>query len=302
MKNGFMFGVMILLIAASWWYDSVRDAAPTGDPVTAITKWTENDRDLGTALAAADQGNPAPLATWLNRADEQQRRNLAAVLYRLVALGGGEDQDKDPLNDDRVAYRYRDRLRAFLNVSIGDERRDIELNHTMDNLLAYTVVAGTDRPTAQDLDIARGLLPKLEARMKEHPDHGVFDTIGCVRFVLGEHVLARDAFAEASRLFAADRTLTELSWFAGERERRFAKKLHAHLTSLYARRLAAATANASRTDTAPLVPLPRDWPGADALTAPPVPAPAIPAPTAPASVPAASPPATPPTTPATPPL
>lgn len=264
MKNGFMFLVMILLIAASWWYEAARDAAPAGDPALAIAKWTENDRDLGSALAAADQGNPAPLATWINRAEPQQRRNLAVVLYRLVALGGGEDQDKDPLNDDRVAYRYRDRLRAFLNVSIGDEPRDVELNHTMDNLLAYTVVAGTERPTPQDLEIARALLPRLEARMKVKGDHMVLDTIGCVHFALGDHAKARDAFAEAVRLFAADRTLTELSWFAGERERRQAKKAHAHLTSLYGRRLAAASANATRAEGAPLVPLPRDWPGASA--------------------------------------
>lgn len=300
MKNGFMFAVMILLIAASWWYDSVRDTVPAGDPVAVIAKWTESDRDLGSALAAADQGNPAPLATWINRADEQQRRNLAAVLYRLVALGGGEDQDKDPVNDDRVAYRYRDRLRAFLNVSIGDERRDVELNHTMDNLLAYTVVAGTARPTELDLEIARTLLPRLEARMKDHPDHAVFDTIGCVRFALDDHALARDAFAESSRLFAADRSLTELSWFAGERERRFAKKLHAHLTDLYARRLAAATANASRTGNAPLVALPRDWPGAEASTS--LPAPVTPPPATEATSPSTPATATPPSSPPSPPL
>jgi hypothetical protein len=291
-----MFAVMILLIALSWWYDSVRDAAPAGDPVAVIAKWTETDRDLGSALAAADQGNPAPLATWLNRADEQQRLNLAAVLYRLVALGGGEDQDKDPISDDRVAYRYRDRLRAFLNVSIGNDRRDVELNHTMDNLLAYTVVAGTERPTELDLEIARELLPRLEARMKDHPDHAVFDTIGCVRFAFGEYALSRDAFAESSRLFAADRSLTELSWFANERERRFAKKMHAHLTALYGRRLSAATANAVRTGTAPLVPLPRDWPGAETSPSVPAPAPAPATPPAPVTppAPAAATPTTPP--------
>lgn len=287
MKNGFMFLVMILLIAGSWWYEAARDAAPAGDPATAISKWTENDRDLGSALAAADQGNPAPLATWINRAEPQQRRNLAVVLYRLVALGGGEDQDKDPLTDDRVAYRYRDRLRAFLNISIGDEARDIELNHLMDNLLAYTVIAGTEHPTAQDLEIARVLLPKLEARMKIKPNHMVLDTIGCVHFALGHHAKARDAFAEAVRIFAADRTLTELSWFAGERERRQAKKDHAHLTSLYGRRLAAATANATRAEGAPLAPLPRDWPGASAT----------PTATAPATSPVPAAPATTPTTP-----
>ncbi len=288
MKNGFMFLVMILLIAASWWYDSVREAAPAGDPVAVIAKWTESDRDLGAALAAADQGNPTPLATWINRAEEQHRRNLAIVLYRLVALGGGEDQDKDPINDDRVAYRYRDRLRAFLNVSTGQ----VEVDAVMDNLLAYTVVAGTAQPTAQDLEIARGLLPKLETRMKEHPEHGVFDTIGCLHFVLGDQIKSRDAFAEASRLFAADRSLTELSWFASEHERRWAKKLHAHLTDLYGRRLAAATANASRTESAPLLPLPRDWPRADAMTAPP--APAAVSPTPGSTAPAATAPTTPP--------
>lgn len=294
MKNGFMFGIMILLIAASYWYDSVRDAAPTGEPATAIAKWTESDRDLGAALAAADQGNPTPLATWINRADEQQRRNLAVVLYSLVAKGGGEDQDKDPISDDRVAYRYRDRLRAFLNVSIGDEDRDRELNNIMDNLLAYTVVAGTAAPTAQDLEIARGLLPKLEARMKDHPEHAIFDTIGCIHFALGDYTKARDAFAEVSRLFAADRSLTELSWFAGERERRWAKKLHAHLTDLYGRRLTAATTNVTRVEGAPLLSLPRDWPGAESTMLPPPVPPVPPVPTTPVVTPAVTPTITPP--------
>jgi hypothetical protein len=279
-KNGFMFLVMILLIAASWWYDSARDSV-AGDPVVAIAKWSESDRDLGAALAAADQGNPAALATWLNRADSQQRRSLAVVLYRLVVVGAGVDQDKDALNDDRVAYRYRDRLRAFLNVGIGEQPADIELNHEMDNLLAYTVVAGTTLPTAQDLEVARTLLPRLEASVKDHPAHAVYDTIGCVRYALGDFALARDAFAEASRLFAADRSLTEFSWFTGERERRSAKKLHAHLSDLYGRRLAAATAAAAAPPGGVVPPLPHDWPGSEAE------APAVPA--TPAAPPAAAP-------------
>ena len=46
----------------------------------------------------------------------------------------------------------------FTQVRIGDERIDIAL----DNLIAYTVVACREHPSADDLTLAQNILPRLE--------------------------------------------------------------------------------------------------------------------------------------------
>lgn len=222
-------------LAVEFWL-SPAALAPR-DPVQArqeLARWTETDTDLSQALSFADRGDPRPLSTWINRAgDFERQRLLRAVLI--------EVQD-----DTREGYRRRHRLRAFLNLSSGDHDLDLML----ENGLAYVLVAGCEQPTVQDLAVVRELLPRMEETVKRLPDHGLLDTVGCMRFALGEYVRAADHFTAA---------------VAAQAKAGGADRLPPLQRGLYQRRLEAARANAGGAR----LPLPKDW--VPATTAPAIP-------------------------------
>lgn len=262
MRQSLILIIIGLLLAASFFLNQNT----TGDPATLLAQWAAKDHDLGTALTNADQGNPSDLTSWLNRADEEERQRLASLIASLIIVGGGKDNEGDWLVDDRLLYRYRHRLRPFLNVSSGSSSDSKKIDLEMDNMLAYGVVAGTEQPSEQDLTLARIALPRLEERMRSNPEHAVLDTIGCVYFALGDFTKAKESFTAASKLFATSKE--ESSWFDSAQVVRQREKIHRHQEVLYRRRLDAATANATRSDPSlPLLRLPHDWPGADALPA-----------------------------------
>ena len=273
MRHSLILIILTLLLAMSYilepGIDSIRD------PQQAINTWVQRDRDLGIALQATDSGQHIPLATWLNRLDEIPRRHFAKLTLRQIGIDIGVDQEGDPRFDDRPIYRWRHRLMAFQEVATGDS----QLDHEIDNDLAYGLVAGTENPTTMDLTIARSVLPRLIKKAAEvKADHALQDTIGCVHFALGEYVKAVPAFELVMTRFTADTSLTNANWLTSVADKRKMEKIHTHMQLLYSRRLDAARINAgkvaagARPDTPDLLPLPRDLgqmlPPSDAPIAP----------------------------------
>ncbi len=273
MRHSLILIILTLLLAMSYilepGIDSIRD------PQQAINTWIQRDRDLGIALQATDSGQHMPLATWLNRLDEIPRRHFAKLALRQIGIDIGVDQEGDQRFDDRPIYRWRHRLMAFQEVATGDS----QLDHEIDNDLAYGLVAGTENPTTIDLTIARSVLPRLIKKAAEvKADHALQDTIGCVHFALGEYAKAVTAFELVMTRFTADTSLTKANWLTSVADKRKMEKMHAHMQSLYSRRLDAARINAekvaagARPDSPDLLPLPRDLgqvlPPSDAPIAP----------------------------------
>jgi Zn-dependent protease with chaperone function len=259
MRHSLILIILTLLLAISYILEPGMDSVR--DPQQAVNAWIQRDRDLGIALQAADNGQHMPLATWLNRLDEIPRQRFARITLRQITIDIGLDKDKDQRFDDRPIYRWRHRLMAFQEVTTGDS----QLDHEIDNNLAYGLVAGTENPTATDLNIARSVLPRLIKKAAEmKSDHALQDTIGCVHFALGEYANAVTAFELVTTRFAADTSLTNPSWLTSDADKRTIEKVHAHLQSLYSRRLDAARSNAAkvaagaRPDSPDLLPLPRD--------------------------------------------
>ena len=259
MRHSLILIIITLLLAMSYILEPRADSIR--DPQQAINSWIQRDRDLGVALQATDSGLHMPLATWLNRLDNAPRQRFARLTLRQIGVDMGVDKEGDPRFDDRPIYRWRHRLMAFQDVITGDS----ELDHEIDNSLAYGLVAGTEKPTAMDLAIARAVLPRLITQAADQKSaHALLDTIGCVHFALGEYAKAVTAFEMVMTRFAADTTLTNVSWLTSEADRRQLGKIHAHMQSLYSRRLDAARINAGKIagGTSPespdLLPLPRD--------------------------------------------
>ena len=123
------------------------------------------------------------------------------------------------------------------------------LGLAIDNTYAYGLVAGTARPSPQDIEQARVVLPRLETAVAKVGDHGLHDTIACVRFVSRDLDGARRAWEAALAELAKDEQTPE-----ADRQ---------PLTRLYQRRLEAATTNlaiAAGTRNGPALTLPLTFP------------------------------------------
>jgi Zn-dependent protease with chaperone function len=260
MRHGLILIIIVLLLVVFAPLDLQRQAL-SGDPQRAMSEWVAKDHDLSEALQAAERGDHLPLAIWLNRAPEEQRKTFAALVHRQIVADIGVDAEGDPRFDDRPLYRWRHRLMAFQDIVTGD--RDLDL--MVDNHLAYGLVAGTAEPTKNDRTIAQSILPRLVKHVAAKPDdHAVHDTIGCVQFVAGDYAKAATSFAAALKGFEAENARASSSWFASDEERRRQAKIRTHLQALYSNRLDAARSNAARVaagtpaDDPGLLPLPRD--------------------------------------------
>lgn len=183
---------------------------------------------LGPAIAATDRNDHAPLLAWLNSAEPSDRLKLVGVLLALVAHDEGLALDSKKIPADATLYKHHQRFIAFTNISTGDGPTDAML----DNLIAYIGVAGTQNPTPEDQALALKLLPRLEKQLTLTPEHGTYDTVGCVYFVHGNYAKAKAAFSEAVKLGERDAT-------SGSEEQQALTKRG---LILYRKRLAAATA------------------------------------------------------------
>lgn len=184
--------IVSLLIAQQFGVGPGQHRADATDQLLGLIR---REPRLALALAHADRGDPAALMAWLNTARREERMLLAELQIKIASQAAGIVETTPPQQSDAALYRYRGRLGAMANIPTGDPDQDLFI----DNLLAYIHVAGTAQPTAEDVTIARGLLPRLEAAMTRVPDAAVWDTIGCVRFVAGDLPGARAAFDEAIR-------------------------------------------------------------------------------------------------------
>lgn len=225
--------VVLASLALQVWMQK-PGATPSADQArTAMKAWADREPDLHDAIVAADNGDPAPLGSYYQRASRMQRQHLAALTLALAV----DDQGQA---DDAELYRLRYRLMAFSGIDSGEPA----LNLSIDNALAYGVVAGTATPTQTDLDIARRLLPNLTEAVIAKPDHAILDTIGCVNFRLDDWVKARDAFQNALNHLDKSRGLQPADLD--------------YLRKLYQSRLTAAQANLDRTEGTETLPLPLD--------------------------------------------
>jgi len=238
MRFSLLVLLAVLALTTAWSYYATTHR----DPVASLTAMARSDPALGKALAAADDDRDSgPLADWYGRAAYPAREllvNLHLDLCKAVATPATDAPADGDI--DRAIYRFRHRLAAFVNVSSGNPGLDANL----DNTLAYGLVAGAVQPTADDLALARSILPRLEAWQAKHPDHAVADTIACLHYVFADDLKARDGWTWALAELAKDRELDVA--------------LKARTQRLYGARLQAAQgaiATAGRTR----APLPLEW-------------------------------------------
>ncbi len=222
---------LLAAMAASVWFDPLRDIRTTEDPAALISTWTTQTPELDTALKAADAGDTGPLISWLGHAGSPDRQRLAILHLKLVERSGGTAVDGKPLPpDDRTPWRLRYRFAALAVTRMDDGG---ELGLMIDNIYAYGLVAGTSRPSPQDIEQARVVLTRLETATARLSDpgllHSVQDTIACVRFVGQDLDGARRAWEAALAALPKDEHISESDRQA--------------CAALYRRRLDACTTN-----------------------------------------------------------
>jgi hypothetical protein len=241
MKNGFtwlLVGLILAMLLGQWLERSHLSGA-FARPDEALSTLTRQHPDLGPALAAADRADLQPLITWLVRASALQRQSLAQAVLGASMQNAPPGPDGKPMPDDRTGWAARYRLLAFLRVGTGQP----ELDHELDNVLAYTLVMGNATVAPNDLLRASEIADRMEHQLRVEPQHGRFDTLGCVRFHQGLWAKSKEAFARANELLAKE-SATE----AG----------HPLLVKLYKARLDAAAFNLNPPPNAALHELPRD--------------------------------------------
>ena len=160
----------------------------------------QQDTQLDQALTQAQDGDRAGLQRWLVQEPPATRRNLAtAILHRL--------SDESIRSDDRLLCDHRHWLIPFAEVSTGDDWLDT----AMDNCLAYGLSAGTRNHSDAEISIMQGLLEPLTKAATDLEDGAIWDTVGCLHFVLGDRSAAINAFQEAQQILAlVDESETEL--------------------------------------------------------------------------------------------
>ncbi len=172
------------------------------DTVDVVQDFLVRRPALGAAIAAADRNYQAPLLAWLNSAEGSDRLKLVGLLLAIAGVDDGLTLDSKQVPKDATMYRHRLRFVAFTNIPTGVSATD----EMLDNLIAYIGVAGTRNPTPEDRALALKLLPRLEKKLALDGDHGVYDTVGCIHFVLGDFAKAKAAFAEAVKRGEPDAT------------------------------------------------------------------------------------------------
>lgn len=234
---------LLAAMGASLWLDPLRETRGSNDPGGLVTSLAAKSPELETALASADAGDTGPLITWLVRAVPADRQRLAMLHLSMIERSGGTDAAGKPLPpDDRLAWQLRHRLAA---LSVPPMEDDGSLGLAIDNTYAYGLVAGNARPSPRDIDSAVKVLERLEKAIASHPDHGLLDTIACIRFANRDWDGSRRAWEDAIAKL-------ETSKLGGEPER-------AAAAALYRTRLEVAKSNlaiASGSRTGELRPLP----------------------------------------------
>ncbi len=186
---------LVAALAASLWFDPLREASTTNDPAGMLLKRAAAAPALDTALRAADGGDTGPFIAWLGRAEPSERQIVALLTLRSVELSGGSGPDGRPLPpDDRAPWRLRHRLAALSAVPLEDRAG---LGLAIDNMFAYALVAGTRQVPERDLAMARSVLPRLVAAVSTKPEHAILDTIACIHFVGNDWDGARRALEQA---------------------------------------------------------------------------------------------------------
>ncbi len=169
--------------------------APSANPEHDLHTLTLSDPALGQALADCDQGSVSGLTTWLNRAELEDREHIARLLLALC------DPKHTDQFDTHLCWQYRNRFRAFIDLTTGKDRLDGQI----DNLLAYTLATGETaayKPDEADINLARSLEPRLKRDANEDKDPNLEDTIGCIEFQARNYAGAKDAFQLSVTYFA----------------------------------------------------------------------------------------------------
>jgi hypothetical protein len=187
MRYSLILLMALIALSLGIHYFADQDSQASQNPERDLHELTLRDPELGQALADADKGDVAGLTTWLNRAEKIDRVRVAKLLIELTI-----DPKKNKTEPDlALCWKYRNRFRAFINLSTSIDKLDIGI----DNLLAYALVAGTPTPSAADLSLARSLEVRLTREARDNDDPELEDTVGCSDVAAQDFAAARDAFA-----------------------------------------------------------------------------------------------------------
>jgi hypothetical protein len=199
----FLVALMVLSLGVRYFADPVRLAQSSPDAGRDLQELCQREPLLGPALDRADRGDVTELVKWINRAEPAERQRLAYLLIRLTFKAAPRDPAKPAAAggvaelqpDKTLLWQYRHRFRAFLNLDTGDDALDTEL----DNLVAYTLVTGDGKPSAQDLALAQSLVTRLNRVAVDSSSDEIMDTVGCVHFLAEDFRKATEAFTLANR-------------------------------------------------------------------------------------------------------
>ena len=161
--------------------DAIDMRKAMADPAWGLAEAGKADAALGTAIAAARDGDAAPLTAWCKQAGQAHRDLLARMLEALGRVAPGVDAEA-------MVVAQRALLDGYLfGVPARDDSRIV-----VGNLLAYSLVARATAPNAEELARAVVLAKDLDAALKRDEvvrsplGHGIADTIACIRYREGK--------------------------------------------------------------------------------------------------------------------
>ncbi len=191
--------VLVFSLSAGW--DLYHKGSGAGTAQTAATDlqaWQQREPDLNKALEDADRGEAKLLLRWITEASPTRRRYLAELLIK--SANGPDDAESV-----RTLYRMRHRLAAFHRLGTGDPK----VNLKIDNVLAYGLAAGAEQLSAEETDLLRDKLVRLDTALKTNSHHAIWDTVGCIHYRLGNYQRAKESFASARSQLPRDLELPE---------------------------------------------------------------------------------------------
>ncbi len=179
--------VIVFSVSAGWdWYLKGSGAGTAQTAVADLKAWQQRDPDLDRALENADRGDPKLLLRWIAEASPVRRQRLAELILNLAAV-------PDDAEAVRVLYRLRHRLATFHRLGTGNPA----VNLNLDNALAYGLAAGAEQLGAEETELLRDKLVRLDAALKANSQHAIWDTVGCIHYRLGNYQRAKESFASA---------------------------------------------------------------------------------------------------------
>jgi hypothetical protein len=152
------------------------------DPVEGLRMAGELDSALKAALEASARNDWQQLTEWTRSAQKWQRDTIGRIVMAIPAMDKGHDPES------AVCAQ-----RALFDAIINGLPANDDLGTVLKNLLAYSLVARAQAPTAAELQRADELMPALDTAIARpelrasQTGQAIIDTIACVRFRQARH-------------------------------------------------------------------------------------------------------------------